>query len=237
MLSGDPAAVVIGFLGVALVVSLLVYPGELSHLGPGLNRWLYDRAAEGYERKWRSSAYRNVDIIREVTAFGQESLALSGNTEVLDLGCGTGRGTRLLAAHLPPTTRFTAVDFSAAMLRRFDSWMAAHAPELRQRVSLVEADLAIWADEGARRRYGLVLMLEVGEFIPRFADVVETLAASVPAGSGLVATRPAGLWALFFPGRAQTRRALTRLLRRGGFAEPRFLAWRARYEIVLARKT
>jgi SAM-dependent methyltransferase len=236
-LPGEAAAFFIGLVGIVLVLAPLVYPGELSHLGPGLNRWLYEHAARRYERKWQSTAYRDSPVRREITTFAEEALLGSGSGEVLDLGCGTGRGTRLVAERLPLSTNFTAIDFSPAMLRIFGAWLHSEAPELRRRVTLHEADLAAWAEgDAAKGAYGLVLMLEVGEFVPRFAEVLTEAGRLIPSGGGLIATRPAGIWSIFFPGRAQTRSALTRLLQRAGFAEPRYVKWRARYEIVLARK-
>lgn len=234
---GEAAAFLIGLLGIVLILAPLVYPGELSHLGPGLNRWLYDRAARRYERKWQSRAYRDSPVRGEITTFAADALLRSGSGAVLDLGCGTGRGTRLVAECLPSSTEFTAIDFSPAMLRVFGAWLEREAPDLRRRVTLLEADLAAWLEgDAAKGSYGLVLMLEVGEFVPRFAEVLAEAGRLIPSGGGLVATRPAGIWSIFFPGRAQTRSALTRLLQRAGFAEPRYVKWRARYEIVLARK-
>ena len=225
-------------LGLALVFAPLIYPGELSHISPGLNRWLYDRAAPGYDRKMRSAAYDDPVVRRAVVAFAEQSLAGAGIVEVLDLGCGTGRGIRQLIDILPASTRFTGIDYSPAMLREFRNWLGRREPSVSRRVVLRQGDLADWAENSPPgAHYGLVLMLEVGEFTPRFREVMAQVAAVLPPGGGFIATRPAGLWPLFFRGRSQTRQELTSLLDSLGFAAPHYLKWRARYEIVLAQKT
>lgn len=225
------------FLGLVLLLAPLVYPGELSHVRPGLNRWLYDRAARSYDRKWRSRAYSDPDVEAAVIAFAERSLAGSGVERVLDLGCGTGRGTRQLIDILPSSTRFTGVDYSQAMLEEFRNWLERRDTSVSRRVELHQADFADearWFPVGAQ--FGLVLMLEVGEFTPRFREVVRHIADLLPPGGGLIATRPAGIWPLFFPGRSQTRQGFASLLDSAGFAEPQYLKWRSRYEMVLARK-
>jgi SAM-dependent methyltransferase len=220
-----------------LVLAPLVYPGELSHVSPGLNRWLYDRAARAYDRKLLSAAYRDPVVQGAVVAFAEQSLATSGIGEVLDLGCGTGRGTRQLIDSLPESTRFTGIDYSPAMLAEFREWLDWRDLSVARRVSLRHGDLSDWADSSSPdARYGLVLMLEVGEFTPRFREVMTRVAAVLPPGGGLIATRPAGIWAFFFPGRFQTRHGLTSLLGSLGFGAPRYLKWRARYELVLAQR-
>jgi SAM-dependent methyltransferase len=224
-------------LAIALVLAPLIYPGELSHVRPGLNRWLYDRAARSYDRKWRSRAYRDPKVEDAVIAFAKQSVARSGIARVLDLGCGTGRGTRQLIDVLPASTRFIGVDYSNAMLGEFRKWLREQDASVSRRVELHQADLAdraVWSPADAQ--YGLVLMLEVGEFTPHFMDVLTYIAAVLPPGGGLIATRPAGIWPLFFPGRSQTRQGFESLLDSLGFAEPRYLKWRSRYEMVLAQK-
>lgn len=222
---------------IGLIVAALIYPGELSQLSPRLNRRLYDGAARTYDDKWRSFRYRDPAVNRSMTDFARESLSRSGVMEVVDLGCGTGRGIRLLLDQLPESTRFTGIDYSSGMIDVFRSWLARQPPSASDRVVLRRQDLADWADGGAaERRYGLVLMLEVGEFVPRFADVMARIADVLAPQGGLIMTRPAGAWWLFFPTRRQSRRSLTALLRSLGFEEPHYRAWRARYELVYAVK-
>lgn len=220
---------------VLAIVAALVYPGELSQLHPALNRWLYERAAKGYERKWERNAYRDAGADRFLTDFGREALERSGVYRVLDLGCGTGRGIRLLARTLPTHTRFTAVDHSPRMLEMCEQRLREQ--ELADRVALVQRDLGDWArDDEVDETFGLVLLLETGEFLPEFARVIHRIAAIVAPGGGLILTRPAGLWQLFFPGRSQSAAAIETLLTSAGFDKPERRQWRGRYELLRARK-
>ena len=79
-------------------------------------------------------------------------------------------------------------------------------------------------------------MLEVGEFVPEFVSVVQRVAKLTADGGGLLLTRPANLWCLFFPGRKQSRNALAELLVSCGFEAPRYMKWRLRYELVFCNK-
>jgi hypothetical protein len=141
-----------------------------------------------------------------------------------------------VAAALPADTTFHCVDFSARMLAELRRWLDAGDPALAHRVTLALQSLGDWAGGAHRDTYGLVLLLEVGEFVPGLTRVLERAAESTARGGGLVMTRPAGLWAWAFPGRSQSRRALRTLLLRSGYLEPEFVPWRSRYELVLARK-
>ena len=190
-------ALIIGLAVVALVVVLLIYPGELSQINSGSNRWLYDRASRNYERKWRSDAYSDPDILNRITAHAEAGLTDSGAARLLDLGCGTGRGIRLAAQFLPPDTRFTGVDFSTGMLDEFRRWLEEDGRPLVSRVSIVEQDLGEWtsaqADSGP---YGCVCLMEVGEFLPAFVLLMNRIADITLPGSTLIMTRPAGMWRL-----------------------------------------
>jgi SAM-dependent methyltransferase len=223
--------------GVAvLLFAVLVYPGELTLFGPRANRWLYNRSAVNYQAKWNTPAYQDKAIIERILGHVQESISSSGVNAVLDLGCGTGRGIRLSGGALPPNTVYTGIDFSSEMLEQFRDWLSNEGSAVAPQVQLVEAELGKWASQDDHPNYGLVFMLEVAEFLPSFVAVLERLSSLVPPGGGLVMTRPAKLWWLFFPRRHQSRRALSRLLVAGGFEKTQFIPWRGRYELVLARK-
>jgi SAM-dependent methyltransferase len=228
-------AATIGLAALALVFAALVYPGELSQLSPRLNRWLYDRAATGYEHKWATGPYRSPELNARVEAFARSSLAVSEVHAVLDLGCGTGRGIRLVFGALPADTRFVGVDYSGQMLTQFRQWLVQDK-DLGARVEIIERDLGDWLGDGDDRNFGLVMMLEVGEFLPAFPAVLRNVAAKLASGGGLLMTRPAGAWCWFFPRRGQSRRSLTASLLASGFDAPQFLPWRSRYELVFASK-
>ena len=213
----------------------MIYPGELSHLSSSLNRRLYDKAAAKYERKWASEAYRDPDTRAAIESFCRDSLAASGTEHVLDLGCGTGRAVRLLAETLPDTAAYEAVDFSEPMLEKFREWLDGQDQGLRDRVRIVQQDLSEWASE-AQASAGLAILLEVGEFLPEFENVVRAIGKNVAPRGGLLMTRPAGAWWLFFAHRQQSRRSLERLLQSSGFDNVRFRPWRSRYELVFASK-
>jgi len=221
---------------IVLLFAVLVYPGELSLFGPRANRWLYDRSAQNYQGKWQSAAYLDQSHQDRITRHVRDSIDANGIHAILDLGCGTGRGIRITGGTLDADTHYTGVDFSAEMLARFQAWLQNEGRDMAPRVQLVEAELGQWAARTDHPRYGAVFLLEVGEFLPSFVEVVERLASLLPPGGALVMTRPAGMWWIFFPGRRQCRRALAQLLESVGFESPEFIHWRKRYELVLSRK-
>lgn len=219
------------------VAVALIYPGELSHVSSRLNRSLYDRAAKKYDLKWRRTAYQKNSINDAIINFSLVACHRSGVARVIDLGCGTGRGTRLISGALPPAVEYTAVDSSAAMLSEFESWLQGQDEALANRTILEKADLGCWAqDNGRSATFGLVMMLEVGEFLPQFENVMQRICDVTAARGGLIMTRPAGLWHYFFPGRKQSREAISGLLIAGGFEAPTFMKWRSRYELVFCKK-
>jgi SAM-dependent methyltransferase len=228
-------AATIGLAALVLVFAALIYPGELSQLSPSLNRWLYDRAASGYEHKWATGPYRSPELNARIEAFAQSSLAASKVHAVLDLGCGTGRGIRLVFDALPADTRFVGVDYSSQMLTQFRQYLVQEQ-DLGARVDIVERDLGDWLRDGNDRNFGLVMMLEVSEFLPAFPLALREVAAKLASRGGLLMTRPAGAWCWFFPRRGQSRRSLTASLLASGFDVPQFLPWRSRYELVFASK-
>ena len=223
---------------VAIIVgAALIYPGELSHFSSSLHRRLYDRAAANYERKWASRAFRNPEIQEQMRSFCFDAIEASGVERVVDLGCGTGRAVRLISDALPETVEFEAIDFSEPMLERFREWLAGKDKALRDRVRVTQKDLSAWADEPLDNgEAGLVILLEVAEFLADFEHIIDTISARVAPGGGVLMTRPAGLWWLFFAHRHQSRQGLERLLAQKGFAEILFRPWRSRYELVFARK-
>ena len=219
-----------------LAAAALTYPGEWSHLNTNASRWLYNRGAKKYQRKWQSKYYLNEPVGNRITQHIKTGVSSSGVSHILDLGCGTGRGTRLVAEVLSGDTQFTLVDFSPGMLGQFRRWLDKRGPELSRRTKVVELELGAWARHAEVANYGAVFLLEVGEFLPLFSEVIQRVGIVTAEGGSLVMTRPAGAWSMFFPGRGQSRAAIRNLLLSAGFDEPEFVPWRSRYELVFTRK-
>lgn len=229
------AIAVLALLVAAIVLALLIYPGELSHVNTALNRWLYDRGAADYERKWNSAAYQAPQYADRIKDFARSAVSNNDAPTVLDLGCGTGAGIRLVLEVLPDTTHFVGVDFSAQMLRRFQAWIDTQSDGVRRRIDLVECDLASWSNsEAEKKKFDLLLLLEVGEFVPGFEKLLRRASKLVVAGGGLIMTRPAAPWSWVFLRRFQSRQRLTRLLVDCGFDAPEIVPWRSRYELLFA---
>ena len=227
------AIAALAFIIAAIVFALLIYPGEFSHVSTKLNRWFYDRGAADYERKWASDAYhspRHADAIR---SFANRVVIESDVKSVLDLGCGTGRGIRILHDALPANTNFVGVDYSVQMLNRFREWIAMQDDDLQRRIDVVDCNLEDWpADNSVEEKFGLVLLLEVGEFVPGFESMLRAAANAVSPGGGLIMTRPAAPWSWVFLRRSQSRRCLRRLMVDCGLQEPEIMPWRSRYELL-----
>ena len=97
-------------------------------------------------REWNAPTYHRVSSPQ--FAWGQavlDRLPLRGNEMVLDVGCGTGRLTELLAERLPHG-RAVGIDQSANMLATARTAMRA---SVRGRVSFVHADAAALPVAGA----------------------------------------------------------------------------------------
>ncbi|MDB4261610.1 class I SAM-dependent methyltransferase [bacterium] len=214
----------------------LTYPGEWTHISPSSARWLYDRGAGNYQRKWNSRYYSANSHQERIALHIAAGLCKSKVNHVLDLGCGTGRGIRLVHEVLPIDTQFTMVDFSPGMLDQLRLWLHKQDGDLADRTSIVESELGSWAAGTATEYYGAVFLLEVGEFVPGFAEVIRHMGSVTAPGGTVVMTRPAGIWSRFFPLRKQSRAALGKILLSSGFESPEFMRWRSRYELVFSRK-
>ena len=219
-----------------LAAAALTYPGEWSQLNTNASRWLYDRGAKKYQRKWQSKFYLDELLGDKIGQHIKTGVNNSGVSHILDLGCGTGRGTRMVVEVLSGDTQFTLVDFSPGMLDQFRRWLDNRESELSKRTKVVESELGAWAKHAEVATYGAVFLLEVGEFLPQFSEVILRIGSVTAGGGSLVMTRPAGIWSKFFPGRGQSRAAIRNLLLSAGFDAPEFVPWRSRYELVFARK-
>lgn len=234
----------------AAIAALAIYPGELSWLPGRGTRWLYDRAAKGYSGKHGRHDYAAYDAF--IARAAQSCLDKQGYAQaqgkcqgqgqipirVLDLGCGTGRATLAAAAVLGDAARYSAVDFSPAMLDEFRSELDRRQPQLNSVRDIHECDITAWLEtpEAQARRYDLLLCMEVGEFLPSFPRVLKQLEQVSADAATLVITRPAGFWAWCFPGRAQTRRGLAAALAKAGYSIDEIQPWRGRYELLRCRR-
>lgn len=223
--------------GLILLFALLVYPGELSQLSVGSNRWLYDCSSRTYERKWRAEAYRCDKTRMRLLDYARSALQRTGVNQILDVGCGTGRGIRLALGGLGDDVCCTGIDFSAGMLAQLRNWLNTDGAPYSRRVQLIERELGDWSRGEIKERFGVVFFLEVGEFLPKFAAVLSGIADVTVPGGGIIMTRPAGIWWTFFPGRQQSRNRIKKLLVELGYEDVEFVAWRCRYELVFGRKT
>ena len=105
---------------------------------------------------------------------------------VVDLGCGPGNSTEVLAQRYPETESVVGVDNSAAMLRRA-SEVYAHQP----RWSWVEADVAAWADAPeAAGRYDVVLSNATLHWLPNHSTLLPKLWRAVAPGGVLAVQMP-----------------------------------------------
>lgn len=237
-LAGAPLFIALILITIAL--ALAIYPGELSWLPGKGNRWLYDKAAANYAKKWNRHSYAQYDqhIQRAAAAAADRAAdrAVSATNQtihprVLDMACGSGRATRAAATELGKNASYTAVDSSAAMLDEMSVTLEdVIDPDT---VTRENCDAIAWLERN-NAQFDLVLLMEAAEFIPQNRKLLAGLANAATTGSHLVMTRPASPWWIFFPGRGQSRRALRQRLTSAGFSDICFFAWRSRYELVSA---
>jgi SAM-dependent methyltransferase len=219
---------------ILLVLSVwLVYPGELSWLPGNGTRWLYDRAAPGYHRKWARHDYEPYDNLIHRAA--REVVGYCDLPRVVDLACGSGRAIRCAAARLGPSASYHAVDFSQGMLERCQEEVR-HDPAMAGcNIHFHHSDALAWL-RARTEPFDMLLLMEAAEFIAHAGALLDALGRAAAPGARLVMTRPAGCWSALFPGRRQGRRQLTLALQEAGFEQLQCLPWRARYELVYAVK-
>jgi SAM-dependent methyltransferase len=219
---------------VVLILAAAIYPGELSWLSGRGTRWLYDRAAGNYGRKHERHDYAAYDAFIARAASALLSAQEDKQLQVLDLGCGTGRATLAASAVLGPAAHYTAVDFSQAMLEVFCAHPKSRRLHDSGALDIHACDILTWLEstDAQTGRYELILLMEVGEFLPCFPRVLERLGRLGADGATLVMTRPAGIWAWCFPGRAQRRSGLSATLAKANYRIDEIRPWRARYELL-----
>jgi len=153
----------------------------------------------------------------------------------LDIGCGTGRYTRLLRGLLPEGSRLIAADVSAAMLAQLRPGQRGHAAGLAPLLAAAEALPVRAASLDAVTAFNSVHHFALGRFLAAAARVLR------PGGQLFLYTRTPQqnartIWGRYFPGfteheqRLHSQAALCAAIRRTGgltvtatqtFAHPR----------------
>ncbi len=103
-----------------------------------------------------------------------QGVRLTAPARCIDLGCGPGNSTELVAARFPDA-EVTGLDSSADMIEK--------ARKRLPRLSFVQADLAGWAPE---ERYDLIFANAVLQWLPDHEALFARLAAALKPGGVLV---------------------------------------------------
>jgi ubiquinone/menaquinone biosynthesis C-methylase UbiE len=122
----------------------------------------YDRWARTYDTDANTTRDLDADVLR------QSSLAIDGR-DVLEVGCGTGKNTRWLAAR---ARRVVAMDFSPGMLD------VARGRVPSERVTLVQHDIReLWPvdDASVDLVIGNLILEHVSNVAPIFAEAARVL--------------------------------------------------------------
>jgi len=150
------------------------------------------------------------------------SLLLPGRPVTgLDIGCGTGRYTRLLRAMLPGGSRLAAADVSAAMLAQLKAASQRHADEVAPLLAAAEQLPLRAASLDLVTAFNCVHHFDLGRFLAAAARVL------APGGQLFIYTRTPQqnartIWGRYFPGfteheqRLHSQDALRDAVRRAG---------------------
>ena len=117
----------------------------------------------------------------------------------LDIGCGTGRYTRLLRAVLPDGSRLAASDVSAAMLAQLKAASQRHADEVAPLLAAAEELPLRAASLDLVTAFNCVHHFDLGRFLAAAARVL------APGGQLFIYTRTPKqnartIWGRYFPG-------------------------------------
>jgi SAM-dependent methyltransferase len=117
----------------------------------------------------------------------------------LDIGCGTGRYTRLLRAVLPDGSRLAASDVSAAMLAQLKAASQRHADEMAPLLAAAEELPLRAASLDLVTAFNCVHHFDLGRFLAAAARVL------APGGQLFIHTRTPQqnartIWGRYFPG-------------------------------------
>jgi SAM-dependent methyltransferase len=139
----------------------------------------------------------------------------------LDIGCGTGRYTRLLRAALPGGSRLAAADVSAAMLAQLQATSQPHTDEVAPLLAAAEQLPVRAASLDLVTAFNCVHHFDLGRFLTAAARVL------APGGQLFIYTRTPQqnartIWGRYFPGftgheqRLHSQDALRGAVRRAG---------------------
>jgi SAM-dependent methyltransferase len=139
----------------------------------------YDRAH--WERLWTKTLREHPDKVaqRPPNAHLTAEVARLNPGRALDAGCGHGAETLWLAAH---GWEVTAVDFSTSALTHAKTTAEVLGPEIAQRITWVEGDLAVWAPETTHFDLVACLYVHVAGSVD---EMVRRMASGVAPGGAL----------------------------------------------------
>jgi len=217
-----------------IVVLLAVEHGYLSSTPA---RWLYDLCAPFYQGKWKrnSEEYSAATTDRLFLSPVLEAVNRTGQQQVLDLGCGTGRLSLALARDARFQGTIQACDFSPQMLKIFRGELAALDATSRARIHLQEGNLESWQHQPGIL-VGAVFLVEAGEFVTHIRQLLQEISRALPSDGILVMTKPYDWYARLLVGRPLTRAALSATLTTIGFDDISFHTWSSRHEVVWAKR-
>lgn len=149
------------------------------------NERLFDRTSVEYNtEQWFEKSYRSPFLYEITHRRLVELLALHGDEEVFELGCGPGTWTRVMASQ---ARNVTAVDLSQEMIARARDFVRPFD------VSFTHCDILRYAPT---RRYDRVVSLRAIEYIVDKAALVDQLARLTREGGELVVVSktPFSVW-------------------------------------------
>ncbi len=226
-LGGGAAAWALGYWQVVLA--------EGAYLGPWAVRLVYALGARHYERV-RAASQPAADAV--LLPLLHAAVAGLPHPRVLDVATGTGRVPLLLQAEPTFNGILAGLDLTPQMLAVARERAAVCATQASPEMApppfwhLGEAGNLPWCS-GV---FDLVTCLEALEYFPHPRRALAELVRVARPGAPLLISKVPDTLARLLPGRAFTRRALTRLLATLGCAEVTILPWQpGHYELVAAR--
>lgn len=210
-------------LGALLFWELRVCEG--AHLGRRFVVWLYDLAANRYDR------IKGFDFDWEKRILGEpitDVLMSLEDARILDVGAGTGRLSRALMPQLNFKGAVISLEPSLEMLNLG-----------RQ---LTNSDRALWLSAYAvplpfgEETFDLVTSLEVIEFTPDPQATLRELIRVLVPGGWLIISNRVGWEAKWILGRTHPRNKFSAFLESNGLQNVTLNPWQVDYDLAWARK-